>query len=461
MTVSRRGFLRSSAFGAVSLTPASVALIERVAQGQVRPAAVGLDLDTVEQDSAKPFRMTRPWYERQIQRLQGSLRERKLRGLIIRDSGNLNYLTGIFLTNTERPAWLWVPANGELAIFGPGLDRHMYSEWWIADAQWYFDFPHTGSFNTIGTEKGPPVDLTTWMLKEVAKRGGGEGRIGVERELTPSALKRMKTALPKVTPVVAGDIVDDMQRRKTPEELTLIQVAIDYNDRMLQFARDLIADRGLGMYDSAVRRAVEEYAEGLIFSELKLTGKAHSGVGLILGCDVIRAGAATAYPHPNQYFHKRIARGDAIQISSIFALGGYGGEGYRALHLEPIPALGRKMWEVHTEMTLAQAEHSRPGIECRDVAEKVLAIAKRENMLEYVYHRPAHGQGMEGHQPPYIALGDTTVLREGMTFSNEPGLYNPRDGYGYNHSNTVLITADGARRMNRTPLTKDFCWITN
>jgi Xaa-Pro aminopeptidase len=118
------------------------------------------------------------------------------------------------------------------------------------------------------------------------------------------------------------------------------------------------------------------------------------------------------------------------------------------------------MWEVHTEMTLAQVEHSRPGIECRDVAGKVLAIAQREGMLEYVYHRPAHGEGMEGHQPPYIALGDTTVLAEGMMFSNEPGLYNPRDGYGYNHSNTVLITADASKRLNRTPLSKEFCWIT-
>jgi Xaa-Pro aminopeptidase len=117
------------------------------------------------------------------------------------------------------------------------------------------------------------------------------------------------------------------------------------------------------------------------------------------------------------------------------------------------------MWEVHTEMTLAQAEYSKPGVECREVAEKVLAIARRAKMLDYVYHRPAHGEGMGGHQAPYIALGDATVLEEGMVFSNEPGLYNPRDGYGYNHSNTLVITATGATRLNRTPMTREFCWL--
>jgi Xaa-Pro aminopeptidase len=137
----------------------------------------------------------------------------------------------------------------------------------------------------------------------------------------------MKGVLPRATPTIAGDILEGMRMRKTPEEIALCQLAIDYNDRMLQFARDLIAERGLGLYDSAVRRATEEYAEELIFAELALTGRAHSGVGLTLGCDVIRAGAATAYPHPNQYFHKRIERGDAIQLSSVFSIGGYGGEG--------------------------------------------------------------------------------------------------------------------------------------
>jgi Xaa-Pro aminopeptidase len=89
----------------------------------------------------------------------------------------------------------------------------------------------------------------------------------------------------------------------------------------------------------------------------------------------------------------------------------------------------------------------------------VLALAKNAGLEKYVYHRPAHGQGMEGHQAPYLALGDDTVLKENMTFSNEPGLYNLEGGYGYNHSNCVLVGKDKGEMMNRTPLTREFCWL--
>ena len=38
---------------------------------------------------------------------------------------------------------------------------------------------------------------------------------------------------------------------------------------------------------------------------------------------------------------------------------------------------------------------------------------------------PAMEYGLEGHESPWIAEGDKTVLVEGMTFSCEPGVYDP------------------------------------
>ena len=99
-------------------------------------------------------------------------------------------------------------------------------------------------------------------MKGIAKRGGGEGRTGVESELTPSQQKAMTSVLPKAEFVVAGDILLGMRIRKTPEEIALTQVAIDYHDKTLAFARNLIAGKGLGMYDSAVRRATRSTPKG-------------------------------------------------------------------------------------------------------------------------------------------------------------------------------------------------------
>lgn len=407
-----------------------------------------------------PFRLTVDWYRRNVQRFQERLKVLKLNGAIITDVLNRNYLTGIFLTETERPNYLFVPSEGEAVAFIPGLDRDMAASWWVKDYEWYFDYPHAGEYNHVVWQAGPKQDLFAWMLKGLERRGFGRAKLGIDRELTPSAARKFRDALPRAKQTDISHELLAMRMVKTPEELQLMQKAIDLHDAMLSFAREFILEGGTSITDFDVRMATETFGTLTLMEAMsgEITGHAHQGVGINLRFSC-RAGAATAYPHPNQFFHARMERGQAVQISSVILVGGYGGEGYRALHIAPMNDLQKRMWDVHTEMTLKQAEFCKEGTRCREVAESVLAIARKNGLEKYVYHRPAHGQGMEGHQAPYLALGDDTTLRENMTFSNEPGLYDLAGGYGYNHSNCVRVGKDRGTIMNKTPLTREFCWL--
>ena len=407
-----------------------------------------------------PFRLPVEWYRATVRRLQGKLREKNLAGAIVADVLNRNYLTGIFLTETERPNYLLVPAQGEPFAYIPGLDRDMAASWWVKDVEWYFDFHHAGEYNKVVWDAGSRADLFIWMLKGLAKRGFGKAKLGMDREPAPSVAQKFKETLPEAS---LSDVSKDllgMRQVKTKEEIELTQKAIDLHDAMLAFARDFILKNGTNVTDFDVRRATEDFGTRTLMAAMgpEIDGHAHRGVGISLGF-TCRAGVSTAYPHPNQFFYTRLAPGQAVQISSVIRIGGYGGEGYRAMHIEPMNDLQKRMWDVHTEMTLKQAELSKAGAKCQDVAAEVLAIARKEGMEKYVYHRPAHGQGMEGHQAPYIALGDETPLVENMMFSNEPGLYNLEGGYGYNHSNCVLVSKERGTIMNKTPLTREFCWL--
>ncbi len=407
-----------------------------------------------------PFRLPVEWYRNTVRRLQSRLAEKNLAGAIVSDVLNRNYLTGIFLTETERPNFLFVPAKGEPVAFIPGLDRDMAASWWVKDYEWYFDFPHAGDYNKVVWKAGPREDLFVWMLKGLAKRGFGNAALGLDREPTPSVAKKFKDTLPEATLTDVSKDLLGMRMVKTPEELELMQKAIDLHDAMLAFARNFILENGTKVTDFDVRKATEEFGTRTLMAAMgnEVDGRAHKAVGIGLGFSC-RAGVSTAYPHPNQFFYSRIARGQAVQISSVIHIGGYGGEGYRAMHIAPMDDLQKKMWDVHTEMTLKQAELCKAGTKCQDVAEATLAIAQKAGMERYVYHRPAHGQGMEGHQAPYLSLGDETVLVENMTFSNEPGLYNLEGGYGYNHSNCVHVQKERGVIMNKTPLTREFCWL--
>jgi Xaa-Pro aminopeptidase len=65
----------------------------------------------------------------------------------------------------------------------------------------------------------------------------------------------------------------------------------------------------------------------------------------------------------------------------------------------------------------------KPGV----TAESIDAIAR--NYLEETgygeafVHRTGHGIGLDVHEAPWIMAGNQTILKTGMTFSIEPGVY--------------------------------------
>ena len=75
------------------------------------------------------------------------------------------------------------------------------------------------------------------------------------------------------------------------------------------------------------------------------------------------------------------------------------------------------MWEVMAEGSAMQVRMSKAGTRCQEIAKAIHDYQLKNGMQKYLYQRFAHGEGMEGHQEPYIALGDETVLEEGMTRS--------------------------------------------
>jgi len=108
---SRRDFLKAAG-GSVAAGVVGFDVLQAVAQGTLAPAAAGLALETAAADGkGKPARMTEPWYRAQIGRVQQALGERGLKGIVLKDPDNLNYLTGLFLTKTERPAWVSCPLS--------------------------------------------------------------------------------------------------------------------------------------------------------------------------------------------------------------------------------------------------------------------------------------------------------------------------------------------------------------
>jgi Xaa-Pro aminopeptidase len=416
--------------------------------------------------SATEDRLPLEWNKRTVQRFKAKLAEQGIDAFLVRDPLNTIYLTGYWHTTTERPeATFMNKDDADPWFMYPALDRDLVNSWWFGGGETYFDYLDAeGAFPNQGkVVQGKTVDTFKFLLEGIKQHGIQGKQIGIDGELYPSESAKARAVLPDIEFVNIHSVLMNMRIVKTPEELALYRRAYVYFDRAHAFARDYILTHGTDITDYEVKVATELWINTLLYSDLKLdNGTPHHGVksGVEFG---VRAGPVTAYPHPNQPYFNRIGRNMALQVSGGASVGGYGGENYRMFIIADkagnIDPHMRKLWEVSQRCCDMQVELQAEGATCSSVAYKIHTYQVENGVQKYIYHRPAHGSGVEGHQPPYLALGDYTVLQKNMCFSEEPGLFDPENGCGFNWSDTVVTGVKSGYRMSRVPYSKEWCWI--
>ncbi len=450
MTTTRRHFMRDLGLGlaATQAAAAELALAQpggggseqllTPREGQPQPAPAGYD------------RLPLDWYKAAARRLRDAAAARGLDAVLLQTDHNIVYFTGCFRQSGERTTWVLLPVKDDAVYwYSPGIDRDLIESWWCTQNEYYFCFPHAeGGFPNRGeVARGRRVDLWEWMLRGLKRRGYADRKIGIDVPHTPF--------------VNISDVCMGFRMIKTPEEIALTQRAYRYFDRIHAFARDYVLERGTSATDYEVGQALAAFGINLMMKDVKRDGAPHTAVGIDVTSHYVRAGVATAYPHPNQFFHAPIRRGQPLYVNTDILLGGYGGECYRNYVIAPWDAHHEKMWQVVSDTVQIMVDEAVPGTACSEVAETIHRYQIKHGMQAYIYHRPGHGQGQnyEGHQPPHIALGDDTVIREGMTFSVEPGLYDPKRGIGVNPSDRLLVLKDRAVLFSRVPFSREWSFL--
>lgn len=463
--VNRRKFLAAAgATVAASLQPGARALGSSgmPLQEKSRPGkSAALFLSEDDLKPATYDRLPLEWHKGRVKKLQEILQAEGYDGILLTDRWNIIYFTGLWHSTTERLFHVFLPSVGNDPVwFYPGLDRDLVKSWWYGDGEMYFDMHHgEGAFPNLGkVQMGAKVDLLEWNMQGLKKRGLAGKRLAADRELAPSSQKTVVKVLGKEMGSAAEQCMA-LRMRKTPEELALWRRAYNYFNQVHAYARDILLEKGTELSDFDIASAATKYGTDLVMADIKRDGAPHSavGIGVEIGC---RVGRGTAYPHPNQFHHNKVARGQALQISGGINIGGCGGELYRAFLIHPWTDHMKKVWTVSRDCCQIQKEESIAGVTCSTVAYKIHKYQVKNGMERYIYHRPAHGEGHEGHQPPYLALGDHTMLEAGMIFSVEPGLYDPENGFGVNFSDDFVIQPEGpARQMSRLPWSEEWCLV--
>lgn len=418
----RREFLRAlGGVAAVTLT-SSAQSFGRGRALSVRATVAGTE---------GPDRLPVEWYKKKIAQVQAELEKRKLDALLLLHATNIIYTTGYFHLTTERPLAALIPKFGEPVLFIPELEVDQVKLWWVRDYESYFDFPG-------------PVNRFRWILERVARRGLARGRIGIE-EPTAGRLKQMKLGAPRARLVVADDLIEHLRWIKDEDEIAVMRRGMYFAEFGVEAGRDFVAQSGRVTEDQILKATADALAD-------KISQELEDVAGVSISAPfggLVPFGKRSAFPHavPSK---DRLNKGDALILSYGAQVGGYNVECERSFSVGPPSDYARRLFEAMLAAFDTGARAMKEGAVAEDVDRQALEQIRQAGFGAFLRHRAGHGIGLEGHESPWIAEGDKTVLREGMTFSCEPGVYDPAFG-GFRHSDTVVVRKDRGESLNRYP----------
>ena len=380
-------------------------------------------------------------HKKRLEHVRKTLVKRKLDALYLTSGVSFFYLTGHSYIATERPAALVIPADGEITFMGPLLeiDHIPLKTRLIRSVKAYPDYPG----------KKHPIDHFAKFMKDMGltnKRIGIDnmaGAAGIWGYSGPPITKK----LPKAKFVLAKDIVGSMRLIKSEEEIELIRESAKWAN----LAHSLLQEYTLpGLWDFDVAIAASHEASVIMKKALgpdyvpQRWGRHPASAGF-RG----QVGEMSAIPH--SIATKRPMReGDVLVTGAGADVGGYSCELERTMVLGEPTLKQQKHFEVMLKAQEEAFKTLKPGAKCSSVDKATAKVFKKAGFGRLMRHHTGHGLGLEGHEPPWLDVGNDAVLRPGMVVSCEPGIYEPGFG-GFRHSDTVLITEDGAEIITYYP----------
>jgi len=162
-----------------------------------------------------------------------------------------------------------------------------------------------------------------------------------------------------------------------------------------------------------------------------------------VGFPLVASGPNGAFPH-HQAGERRLQTGDTVIIDTGATLNGYKSDVTRVVHLGEPSAEVLTIYQAVLEANQCAHQAAIAGVQARTVDLAARDPLERAGYASYFIHRTGHGLGLERHEPPWITAESGTLLKPGMVFSIEPGVYLPGK-FGIRIEDIVVVT-EGERR---------------
>ena len=356
-------------------------------------------------------------YVKRLDRCQRRMSDKDAGLMILSPGSNLRYMTGIDIEPDGREVIFIIPSRGEPRLVVPDLlSGEVESS--NHDVSFYGDEDNFG-------------DILEGVLGEI---GVPNGRVLLDNKMWEEVSQKIREKIVDREFGLASEVLKDVRMVKSEDEIAKIKKASKIVDRVVEDIRDMNpvgkTEKQLAGF---INNRMDDYgAEGCSFDT------------------IVAAGENGANPH-NQPTDRKINSGEMVVLDFGCWIDGYASDQTRTLVFgDEHPS--REAHEIHDVVRTAQeqaVQSVKPGIKAGHVDKMARDIIEEAGYGDNFVHRTGHGIGLEVHENPEIKKGNDEMLRPGMIFSVEPGIY-LEDNLGVRIEDLVLVTENGFEILNKT-----------
>jgi Xaa-Pro aminopeptidase len=356
-----------------------------------------------------------------LSRLRSALGENDLDSLLVTHLPNIHYLCGF----TGSAAALLV-ANRGAVLFTDGRYSAQAKE------------EVTGARIVIAS-KSPLVTAAGWLATNKERRSST--LVGIEPESITAGMRDRLAGMLKGKARLrsAPPLVERARMVKDAAEILRIRRAVELGASLFRIALKKIRP-GVTEVEAAAAMEYEARragAEGMSFPT------------------ILASGARSAIVH-GRASGARIPRRGFVVCDFGVILAGYCSDRTRTVHLGRPSGEARRLYEAVLEAQQAAIAAVRPGATAAEVDGAARRALRKRKLAQYFTHSTGHGLGLEIHEAPRLAEGQTQQLEPGMVITIEPGAYLPGK-WGVRIEDVVVVTPSGCEVL--TPTDKELVII--
>jgi len=338
--------------------------------------------------------------------------------MLIEPGANMTYFAGIEWGRSERLFAFLLPETGKPVVISPAFEQQRAED------------QVNGRFDVrVWQEDQNPEELVAKTLTDL---GLSTGRLAIDPSARTFVLTEMVTARPSMQFGTAANIVNQCRGVKSAHEIEIMRYA---NQVTLQAYRAAFKTLRAGMTQAELARNVS--------AEMAKLG--YQGGALVL------FGESSAYPHGLPH-PRSLAENQVVLVDGGLSVHGYQSDMTRTVVFGSVSPEVQKVFDIVHEAQARALAFAGPGKQCGEVdavARKVITDAGFGPDYRTFTHRLGHGIGLEGHEWPYLVRGSRIILEPGMTFSDEPGIYQ-YGKFGIRLEDIWAVTETGAEMLTPT-----------